>query len=292
MAKTPRKSTSAHGQKQSARRAPLRVRARRLEALSDLLPQQREILEQIDLCSRLLCDLPELNQLSKDQRAATQATISMWHEALVLAAARNVSLVRSALADIPDEPDPMKRAVAFRPIVGACVDALDPNPSDNTKRFLLHVAWHEGDKLRTRVQYGDGPARSFFQFEAYRAKEAMQYARQAGYIDKLAGTTGNTKKELKDSEDDLPGYDPKDSSCSYFPDGNLIRTLLEQNDQFGAYLVRIAFKKVAAAIGQTNAEHADYWYTYWKVSGGDPDALKKVFAKEANEVDKLVAQLF
>lgn len=275
-----------------ARRTPATLRELPREALSDVLTQQREILEQLGLCGRLLSSLPELNVLGDGQRADTQATISLWHETLVLAAARNASLIRSILVDIPDEPDPMKRALAFWPIVGASIDDLDANPSDNTKRFLLHVAWHEGDKLQTRIQYGGGPARSFFQFEAYRAKEALQYARHAGYIDKLAPVSGNTKKQLKDAEDDLPDYDPKDSSCSYFPDGNLIRTLLEQNDGFGTYLVRIAFKKVPASIGQTNADHAAYWYSYWKVSGGDPDALKRTFAKEADEVDKLIALLF
>lgn len=291
MAKTPSKSASTSRIKRASKHAVSTRDTKRGALLSEVLMQQREILEQLDLCGRLLGDLPDLNILEQDRRADTQTAILRWHETLLLAARRNTSFVRSTLVDIPDEPDATKRALAFWPIIGACVDALDASPSDNTKRFLLHVAWHEGDRLRTRAQYGGGPARSFFQFEAYRAKEALQYARQAGYADKLAAASGNSKKDLKSAEDGLPDYDPQDNTCSYFPAGNLIRTLLEENDQFGTYLVRIAFKKVAASIGQTNADHADYWYRYWKVSGGNPEQLKKTFVMEADEVDALLAKL-
>ncbi|MBY5871332.1 hypothetical protein HFN53_04765 [Rhizobium leguminosarum] len=166
MAKTPRKLPSGNGTKRSTPRSS--ADARRREALSEVLVQQREIFEQLGLCNRLLGELPELNLLDENKRTDAQATILLWHETLVLAARRNTSLVRRTLVDIPDEPDAAKRALAFWPIIVACVNALDSSPSDNTKRFLLHVAWHEGDKLRTRIQYGNGPARSFFQFEAYR----------------------------------------------------------------------------------------------------------------------------
>ncbi|NTE57479.1 hypothetical protein G6M78_20670 [Agrobacterium tumefaciens] len=291
MKKAVRKSPETR--KTKSYRQPQKVKAGQGEdTLSAILAQQREILEQLGLCTQLLGELPDFKILDETKRSDAQSAILMWHETLVLAARRNTSFVQSALADIPDEPDPTKRALALWPIIGTCVDALDASPSENTKRFLLHVAWHEGDKLRTREQYGNGPARSFYQFEAYRAKEALQYARQAGYIDKLVATSGYSKKELKAAEDALPNYDPKDSACSYFPSDNLIRTLLEENDQFGTYLVRVAFRKVAASIGVSNAEHADYWYKYWKVSGGNPDQLKKTFTKEADEVDALLAKMF
>ncbi|MBY5871333.1 hypothetical protein HFN53_04770 [Rhizobium leguminosarum] len=65
--------------------------------------------------------------------------------------------------------------------------------------------------------------------------------------------------------------------------------MLEENDSFGTYLVRIAFRKVAASIGEANTDHAEYWYRYWNVSGGNPDQLKKTFVKEADEVDALLA---
>lgn len=130
------------------------------------------------LCAQLISEMPRLKVLGDKELVRAQATVSTWHEILVAASALNIFSVVAGGGDIPDEPDPKKRALAFWPIISGCVDDLDESPSDNTKRFLLHVAWHEGDKLRTRLQYGDGPGRSFFQFEAYRAKEALQYARQ------------------------------------------------------------------------------------------------------------------
>lgn len=291
MAKTVRKSLETRKFKSHTQSQKVETTHRK-DALPAILAQQREILEQLGLCTQLLSELPGFKILDETKRGEAQSAILMWHDTLVLAARRNTALVQSAFVDIPDEPDPKKRVLALWPIIEACVDALDTNPSENTKRFLLHVAWHEGDKLRTREQYANGPARSFYQFEAYRAKEALQYARQAGFIDKLAATSGFSKKELKTAEDGLPTYDPNDASCSYFPDGNLVRTLLEENDQFGTYLVRIAFRKVVAAIGQTNEEHADYWYRYWKITGGDQDQLKKKFTKEADEVDALLVKSF
>jgi len=180
-----------------------------------------------------------------------------------------------------DKADRATQMVSLLDIVESDLDDGQPG-QDNTKRFLLHVVWHEGQKLTRRVQGGGGPGRGFFQFEQERAKDAGDYAVRKGWVGKLAAVSGHTEEELNDAISDLSANSPA------FPDGNLIRTLLENNDLFGVYLARIAFKKVTATIPTTNKGHAEYWYTYWKITGGDPDTLKKLFIAEANEVDGLL----
>lgn len=167
-------------------------------------------------------------------------------------------------------------------LVASDLDASETAASrDNIKRFLLHVSWHEGAKLTKREQMNNGPARSFFQFEMARAKDAGDYAIQKGWAGKLAAVSGHTEKEIQDG---IAGL----SSGSSFPEKNLIHTLLKTHDLFGSYMARIAFKRVNTAIPTTNAKHAEYWYKYWKVTGGDPETLKKIFAKSADEVDALL----
>jgi hypothetical protein len=137
-------------------------------------------------------------------------------------------------------------------------------------------------KLTKREQI-QGPARSFFQFEAPRAKDAGLYAKQKKYLDDLAAVSGESEDQLSVAVSALPD---KDSS---FPDDNLIHTLLKAADLFGCYLARIAFKKVTAVIPASNSGHAQYWYTYWKVTGGNEEKLKKIFEQEAAEVDRLLS---
>jgi hypothetical protein len=254
------------------------------------LEYQRQVLEQMQLCQQLMVDASGLKRHLSKGRDTAEPAVDEWY--MTLAAATRVS-ARAAIqrfVDIPSEPDPGKRAVAFFPIISAVVNDLDTSPQDNTKRFLMHVAWHESARLTTRVQIG-GPAKSFFQFEAYRAKEALEFAETKGLSSKLAVASGKTENELKVAKGLLPDYDPNDSSCSVFPTGNLVGTLLETNDQFGSYLARIEFMRFAAAIGTTNAQHADYWYQYWKRTGGNPTKLKATFIQEAIEVDALIVPM-
>lgn len=256
----------------------------------DALQFQREVLEQMQICSDLIDGSRPRNRRAPRQSSATVKALEKWYEALALATGASADAAIGPL-DITTEPNPGKRATLFFPIVSAVVNDLDKSAQDNVKRFLMHVAWHEGARLTARIQGGGGPARSFFQFEAYRAKEALILAESKGFLPKLATAAGKSESDIKTARNGLPDYDKNDPSTSYFPDGNLIKDLLETNDQFGTYLARIEFMRFSAAIGQTNSAHADYWYQYWKRSGGNEAALKATFIQEANEVDGLLVPL-
>ena len=249
----------------------------------ELLVYQRQILEQMQLCQNLMVGASE-------SHASVQMALIDWYLTLAAATSGSARSRAYSINDIPDEPDPGKRAMAFFPIVSAIVNDLDPPHQDNTKRFLIHVAWHEGKRLTTRLQI-KGPAKSFFQFEAYRAKGAIARAQTNGVLAKVVAASGKTAAEIAANAGALPDYDPNDSACSVFPAGNLIGSLLETNDQFGSYLARIDFTRFAAPIGNTNGSHADYWYQYWKGSSGNEASLKARFIQEANEVDVLIVPL-
>jgi hypothetical protein len=246
-----------------------------------LLRYQREILEQMHLCSSLLALPSKALPIKPEHRGEVDSILADWY--LTLAAASREHL--RPLDDITQEPDAKKRAQALQVIINNCINDVDDNPSDNVKRFLLHVAWHEGAKLKTRIQGGGGPGRSFYQFEAYRAREGMEYARTLGLNDLLVTSSGSTASALKAASDQLS--DSTDES--YFPDGNLIKTLLETNDTFGTYLVRIEFKRFSEAIGPTNQNHTDYWYKYWKGTDPDPAGVKAQFLSNCNAVDQLLS---
>jgi hypothetical protein len=244
-----------------------------------LLSKNGEILRQLKL-------IQELG--ASDTRAATTEALEAWRTVLLRDLAREAALVTSDNVDTSAKP--AARVAQIWPLLGAVVDDLDSNQSaaDRLKGrgFLLHVAWHEGARLTTRYQNGGGPARSFFQFEAFRAKEAMEYAQQKGWLATLSTVSAETETKLKAAATALPKYG--DTNASQFPANNLVHDLLVGNDLFGAYLARIAFKKVTAAIPASNKDQAAYWYKWWKVTGGDPDELKKTFEAEADEVDKLI----
>ena len=178
-------------------------------------------------------------------------------------------------------------------VLGACVDDLDASAAAavklRVKGFLLHVAWHEGARLKARSQMSNRPARSFFQFEAFRAKEALAYSQKKGWLGQLATVAPHPGPHLMAAWGALPslGY----NHDSYYPSGNLIEDLLLSNDLFGAYLCRIAFKMVTGAIPASKEDQATYWYDNWKKTGGDSDALRKTFRREADEVDLLIPTL-
>jgi hypothetical protein len=183
-----------------------------------------------------------------------------------------------------------ERVKVFWNILDGVVNDLDKSASAEDKvkikKFLLHVAWHEGAMLTKRQQDPTGPGRSFSQFEPPRAKEAVAYAKQKDWLSKLATASGQTADALAKAGDDLP-----EAAGKPWPDKNLIEKELVDSDPFGAYLARIAFKKIPEAIPPDNKAHAEYWAKYWKIKF-DSDAQKKElierFEKEANEVDKLI----
>lgn len=192
-----------------------------------------------------------------------------------------------------DEKQPAPaRVSAFWSILGQVVESLDAGrdkaTQDNIRRFLLHVAWHEGMLLTKREQLSGGPGRSFFQFEAYRAKETLQYAAKKGLLDLLAGGDAALVAELPAATDELPDFQAGKVSCSFFPDGCRIEALLTGDDGFGARLARIAFRMIPAAIPADNAGHAEYWYKWWKRTGGDQAKLVATVTQEADEADQLI----
>lgn len=175
-----------------------------------------------------------------------------------------------------------KRMFSLLGIVTSDLDGgLSEEAQGTIRSFLLHVAWHEGVKLTRRKQMQGGPARSFFQFEMAKARDAADYAIRKNWLGKLAARCNCAEADLKKAIAEL-------TSGSAFPEGNLVRTLLETHDLFACYLARIAFKRVPETIPATNSKHAEYWYRYWKVTGGDPRTLRKNFQNAANEVDRLL----
>jgi hypothetical protein len=153
---------------------------------------------------------------------------------------------------------------------------------------MLHLAWHEGARLTARVQ-DSGPAKSFFQLEAHRAKDGCSYAAQIGCVSKLAAAAGASEADINAAWPALPDYDSTDpNNSAKYPPGNLIGTSLETIDLFGIYVARYCLKRIPSPIPADNPSQANYWYTNWKISGGDPDSLKQTFIAEANEVDALL----
>jgi hypothetical protein len=252
--------------------------------VEDLVARQGAILTQLELIERLL---------AAQSSAEGAAALVTWRYQLHRLLDSGSALAYSSFNVDTDKPVG-ERVVQFWELIRQCVDELDAGSSEslkeNIRRFLLHVAFWEGDELRARVQYGNGPARSFFQFEAHRAKDALQYAKQSHNLDELARVSKRSEQELTAATGQLPSYGQPNSP--YFPSGNLIEELLRVDDLFGAYLARIAFRKVPAAIPTTNAGHADYWYQYWKVTGGNPSQLKQQFRAKADRADGYIPSSF
>jgi hypothetical protein len=174
-------------------------------------------------------------------------------------------------------------------LISAVVGDLDDSGNlDNKKRFMLHLAWHEGARITAREQGGGGPARSFYQLEREKAIDAVDFANTQGWVGKLADAAGlgsaNTQPIL-DAWNELK-QDPNNPS---FPDNNLIEQNLHINDLFGTYMARIALKRITDPIGTSNQEHAQYWADHWKIKFDSDDQkaqLIAAFKQEADEVDQ------
>jgi hypothetical protein len=236
--------------------------------LDPLYVRQRDLLEQMTMI-KSLGDPPELD-------AWRRHLLAMLEEGSELLRVRNVDTAAP----------PAERVSVFWQLLESCVADLDGEASggfrNNIMRFLLHVAWHEGAKLKARKQGGGGPARSFFQFEAPRAKESVLYARAKGWLGKLAVAGETTSDALVVAARQVNDTQPA------FPAGNHLESLLVTTDLFGVWLARTAFKKLPEDVPASNDGHADYWYRHWKRTGGDPEQLKRVFRRGADEVDRLI----
>jgi hypothetical protein len=193
--------------------------------------------------------------------------------------------------------DAIRVSMMWQLVSDVVEDMQSQSPADvnlNIKKFLLHVAWHEGRFLRTRVQDPrhpggpPGPGRSFFQFEPPRAKDAVDYAKQKEpdkhWLTLLATRSGQTNYALETASTEL-------HLATDWPANNLIERLLRENDLFGVYMTRIVLARLPSAIPVGNAGHAQYWADHWKIGFTPPEDRNELttrFTNEANAVDQLI----
>ena len=113
------------------------------------------------------------------------------------------------------------KATSLWNILNLVTSDLDaPDAQDNTKRFMMYIAWHEGQGLTHRVQQPNGPALSFFQIQGASAQTAYNsHSMTDDLLTKLASLTGSSHDSLQ------AGFEALTGSAS-FPAGNLIGTLL------------------------------------------------------------------
>lgn len=202
-----------------------------------------------------------------------------------------VATTTATAADVDPNAPPGTRVTTLWDTIDTVVSDLDSNPQDNTKRFLVHLAWHEGQQITKRKQNDGGPARSFYQMERAKAIDAVEYAQTKGWLGKLATAAGGgtTEAQLKTALNELK----QSPTTPSFPAGNLIGQKLESNDLFGTYMARIALRRIPDAIGIGNQKHAEYWADHWKVKFDSPaqreqliKEVKKAFDKADEHVPK------
>jgi hypothetical protein len=208
----------------------------------------------------------------------------------------------AGLVELPIEPPPVsipaavdlawplpEKVAALWDILGAVVSDLDAASTAARKRvvrtFLLHLAGHES-QLRTRRQNAGGPARSLFQFEAHRAKDAGLHARALGLLGKLAAIAGSATAELTAAFDALPAFNAQHPAQSaFFPASSPIAARLLDNDLFAAYLIRIDFRRFAAPVPESVEAQAEYWLRFWKGSAANPAEAKRQFVANCARID-------
>jgi hypothetical protein len=207
-------------------------------------------------------------------------------------------MCQAMLADNVDLSAPdRQRAMQMRRILQAvCARVGDGTHAGNSGRFMLHLVWHESRRCRTRRQDGDGPARGFPQFEAHRARDTLEYAHRRSNDLPLwnllveaaqAAMPGVTDLELYLGWRRLPAYG--EDRAPWYPEGNLIERLLLTSDLFGALLMRIALRKIAAPLPTRGDDDAAYWAAHWKRVDVGPDELRR-FRTAATEVGRLLSQ--
>ncbi|PQO28493.1 hypothetical protein DTL21_28235 [Bremerella cremea] len=189
--------------------------------------------------------------------------------------------LEAADENVDTSESPENRVAAMWKIIDKVVSDLDSGNTSsvslNKKKFLLHVAWHEGAFLKHRKQIGGGPGRSFFQFEAPLAKDAVLYAKQKNWLGRLASASGKTENELETAANAITG--------GSWPDDNAIEESLLESDLFGTYLARIALKRIPQAIPTGNAAHAEYWADHWKRVFSSPEQRAELIERFENEAD-------
>jgi len=220
------------------------------------------------------------------------ATLKDWHSHI-----GRVLLSSFAAASPPPNVDTdasdQDRVIALWNVIGVVTADFDGvGGSDNTRRFMMYIAWHEGARLKYRIQQlssgAPGPARSFFQIQGASAQTAYNSSSMTDErLNALASFTGSSHDAI------VAGFQSLTSSAS-FPDGNVIATLLEQSDIFGAYLARALLWTFSAPLPQPALPpvalfqpQADYWFQYWHGGVGD-DTLKQQFKDDCATVDPLL----
>ena len=143
-----------------------------------------------------------------------------------------LALAATPPPDVDTNASDQDRANALWNVVSSVAADFDsPANRDNTQRFMMYIAWHEGAQLTTRVQQA-GPARSFFQIQGASAQTAYNSSSMTdNRINTLATFTSSTHDAI------VTAFEALTASAS-FPSGNLIATLLESSDIFGAYVAR------------------------------------------------------
>jgi hypothetical protein len=226
--------------------------------------------------------------------------IPVWDiVALQMAAAAELPppLLRMANVDA-GAPDAM-RARQFMAMARACVaDLHSERPlaaRENMARFLLHVAWH-GSHLRVRR---GGPAEpeeplavtgGLIPFEAHRAKDTLIHMARTPpdrVAHRLGELSGLGWPGLVRCAHSLPDWGPGGRGAA-FPEGHPLEALLARNDQFNVYLARAAFLLIPPAVPIGNTNHAQYWFTFWRIAAPDPDAAQLAFRMDADEADTLI----
>jgi hypothetical protein len=236
---------------------------------------------------------------SLNARVAARS-MSVWDTlAHHMAATRELPPPLPRTANVETSAPDGVRAHQFLSIARACVADLHRDrplaARENMARFLLHVAWH-GSQLHFRrlgsraLDDGEGAARGLIPFEAHRAKDTLMRLVRA-QADRVAYRLGNLSglgwPGLVRAAHSLPDWGTGGRGAR-FPEGHLIESLLERNDQFNVYLARAAFLLIPLSVPVGNTNHAEYWYAYWCISAPDPERLQLTFRTDADEVDALI----
>ena len=197
--------------------------------------------------------------------------------------------------NVDTEGSDAERIRSIYRLISVVVEDLDqggvhtPEYRRVTKKFLATVALRES-RIKTRVQNANGPARSFFQIEAHRAKDCCAEAQERGWLATLAAACGRTEPELAAAAAALPDWDAADPAASArFPAGSLIEECLRTNDLFGVYMTRICLRRLPQLIPADSRAQACYYYDHWKVEGGDECDLKARFEDDCRKVAGVVA---
>jgi hypothetical protein len=278
--KTPEPARRVSGKARVERQLPRAVAARRVPGS---LPQ------------------PSWGHLVDSLNARVAArSVSIWDTL-----AHNMATTRELPPPLPrtanieaNAPDGV-RAHQFLSMARGCIADLHRDrplsARENMARFLLHVAWH-GSQLHFRrlgskaLDDGEGAARGLIPFEAHRAKDTLMRLVRA-QADRVAYRLGNLSglgwPGLVRAAHSLPDWGTGGRGAR-FPEGHLIESLLERNDQFNVYLARAAFLLIPLSVPVGNTNHAEYWYAYWCISGPDPERLQLTFRTDADEVDALI----